>query len=144
MNRFTVGQVTLTPTFADKPTEGVRLTLEEIDRRGVPRRVVHARVSRYSTCAGNLAVFPRRSRLEGWRRQGQSGGATATARRRGPAAKTGLQVKPPAHVAPGHFPRDPGDLPVNDVTLVTLALTAVGGLCFVIALVLLRAPADNL
>jgi hypothetical protein len=32
---------------------------------------------------------------------------------------------------------------VNDVTLVTLALTAVGGLCFVIALVLLRAPADN-
>jgi competence protein ComEC len=42
MDRFAVGQVTLTPTFADKATGGVRLTLEEIDRRGIPRRVVRA------------------------------------------------------------------------------------------------------
>jgi competence protein ComEC len=42
MDRFSVGQVTLTPTFAEKPTEGVRLTLNEIDRRQIPRRIVHA------------------------------------------------------------------------------------------------------
>jgi competence protein ComEC len=42
MDRFAVGQVTLTPTFADKPTPGVRLTLEELKRRGVPVRVVRA------------------------------------------------------------------------------------------------------
>jgi competence protein ComEC len=42
LDRFSVGQVTLTPTFAEKPTAGVRLTLDEMDRRRIPRRVVHA------------------------------------------------------------------------------------------------------
>jgi len=42
LDRFTVGQVTCTPTFADKPTQGVRLTLEAIHRRGIPMRIVRA------------------------------------------------------------------------------------------------------
>jgi competence protein ComEC len=42
LDRFAVGQVTLTPSFADKTTAGVRLTLETLERRGVPVRVVRA------------------------------------------------------------------------------------------------------
>jgi competence protein ComEC len=42
LERFTVGQVTCTPTFAEKPTPGVHGVLAEIDRRGIPRRVVRA------------------------------------------------------------------------------------------------------
>ncbi|HEV3259579.1 MAG TPA: ComEC/Rec2 family competence protein [Gemmataceae bacterium] len=42
MDRFAVGQVTCTPTFADKATRGVRLTLEAIGRRGIPVRVIRA------------------------------------------------------------------------------------------------------
>jgi competence protein ComEC len=42
LDRFAVGQVTCTPTFADKTTAGVRLTLETLERRGVPLRVVKA------------------------------------------------------------------------------------------------------
>jgi competence protein ComEC len=40
--RFPIGQVTYTPTFADKDTEGVRVTLEELERRGIPVRIVSA------------------------------------------------------------------------------------------------------
>jgi competence protein ComEC len=42
LNYFAVGQVTCTPTFADKATSGVRHTLAELERRGVPLRVVKA------------------------------------------------------------------------------------------------------
>lgn len=42
LERFAIGQVTLTPSFADKDTPGVQKTLEEIRRRGVPRRIVRA------------------------------------------------------------------------------------------------------
>src|SRR6202041_2214579 len=42
LDRFAVGQVTCTPTFADKTTAGVRLTLETLDQHGVPLRVVRA------------------------------------------------------------------------------------------------------
>jgi competence protein ComEC len=39
LDRFAVGQVTCTPTFADKSTEGVHQTLEELQRRRVPVRI---------------------------------------------------------------------------------------------------------
>jgi competence protein ComEC len=42
LDRFAVGQVTLTPTFADKTTPGVRRTLETLERWRVPVRVVRA------------------------------------------------------------------------------------------------------
>jgi competence protein ComEC len=40
--RFTVGQVTCRPTFANKSTEAVRLTLAAIRERGIPLRIVRA------------------------------------------------------------------------------------------------------
>jgi competence protein ComEC len=42
LERFAVGQVTHTPTFPDKHALGVQLTLSEIDRCRIPRRVVYA------------------------------------------------------------------------------------------------------
>jgi competence protein ComEC len=42
LNYFVVGQVTCTPTFADKATTGVRHTLAVLEERGVPLRVVKA------------------------------------------------------------------------------------------------------
>jgi competence protein ComEC len=39
---FSVGQVTMTPSFADKATPGVRETLSALDRAGVATRVVKA------------------------------------------------------------------------------------------------------
>jgi competence protein ComEC len=42
LDRFAVGQVTLTPTFADKDTPGVEATLDALQRRGVATRVVKA------------------------------------------------------------------------------------------------------
>ena len=39
LDRFAVGQITVTPTFAEKPTGGVRATLEAIERRRIPLRV---------------------------------------------------------------------------------------------------------
>jgi competence protein ComEC len=42
LDRFAVGQVSLTPTFGERQTEGARLTLAELERRGVPTRVVRA------------------------------------------------------------------------------------------------------
>jgi competence protein ComEC len=42
LDRFAVGQVTYTPTFADKTTPGVRHTLEILEGRGIPIRVVKA------------------------------------------------------------------------------------------------------
>ena len=42
LERFAIGQVTMTPSFADKDTPGVQKTMEEIRRRGVPRRIVRA------------------------------------------------------------------------------------------------------
>ena len=38
LDRFTIGQVTITPTFADKPTEAVRVTLAALEHRGVAVR----------------------------------------------------------------------------------------------------------
>lgn len=42
LKRFPVGQVTLTPSFAEKPGSGVSVALEALDRRGVPRRIATA------------------------------------------------------------------------------------------------------
>lgn len=39
LKRFTVGQVTLTPSFAEKPSPGVAAAMEALDRHGVPRRI---------------------------------------------------------------------------------------------------------
>jgi competence protein ComEC len=41
-DRFAIGQVTCTPSFADRPTAGVRRTLEALDARGISLRVVRA------------------------------------------------------------------------------------------------------
>ena len=40
--RFPIGRVTLTPTFAEKRTPGVALTLTDVERRGIPVRIVTA------------------------------------------------------------------------------------------------------
>jgi competence protein ComEC len=42
LDRFTVGQVTCTPTFADKQTPAVKYTLAELERCKVPVRIVKA------------------------------------------------------------------------------------------------------
>jgi competence protein ComEC len=42
LKRFPVGQVTLTPSFAEKPTAGVETALAALDRYRVPRRVAKA------------------------------------------------------------------------------------------------------
>jgi competence protein ComEC len=42
LDRFPVGQVTMTPSFADKNTPGVRETLAALDRAGVRTRIVKA------------------------------------------------------------------------------------------------------
>jgi competence protein ComEC len=42
LDRFAVGQVTLTPTFADKNTAGVQAALDALQRLGVPVRIVKA------------------------------------------------------------------------------------------------------
>lgn len=41
LERFTVSGVTVTPTFADKQTRGVRETLAALEHQGVPVRTVH-------------------------------------------------------------------------------------------------------
>lgn len=43
MERFDIGQITCTPSFADKQQAGVRKTLDAIESRGIPIRIVHAR-----------------------------------------------------------------------------------------------------
>jgi competence protein ComEC len=42
MDRFSIGQVTMTPTFAEKPTAGVHATVAAIERRGIPVRIARA------------------------------------------------------------------------------------------------------
>jgi competence protein ComEC len=42
LDRFAVGQVTSTPSFADKSTPGVRETLASLERHGVPLRIVQS------------------------------------------------------------------------------------------------------
>lgn len=42
LERFTIGQVTLTPTFRDKPTAGVSFTLRELEKHRIPLRVAQA------------------------------------------------------------------------------------------------------
>ncbi|MFL5342313.1 MAG: ComEC/Rec2 family competence protein [Gemmataceae bacterium] len=42
MDRFDVGLITCTPSFSAKNSPGVQLTLAEIERRGVPVRIVQA------------------------------------------------------------------------------------------------------
>lgn len=42
LDRFAVGQVTYTPSFADKPTPGVQHVLRIFHERGIPRRIVKA------------------------------------------------------------------------------------------------------
>jgi competence protein ComEC len=42
LDRFAVGQVTCTPTFADKSTPGVRHTLDILHERAIPMRIVKA------------------------------------------------------------------------------------------------------
>jgi competence protein ComEC len=42
LDRFAIGQVSITPTFAERQTEGALLTIEILRQRGVPTRVVRA------------------------------------------------------------------------------------------------------
>jgi competence protein ComEC len=42
LDRFAVGQVSCTPTFADKTAPGVAITLAAIQRRGIPIRILKA------------------------------------------------------------------------------------------------------
>jgi competence protein ComEC len=42
LDRFAVGQVSCTPTFADKATPGVRFTLELLEKQRIPVRVLRA------------------------------------------------------------------------------------------------------
>jgi competence protein ComEC len=42
LERFSVGLVSCTPSFADKDVAGVQHTLAELDRRAIPRRIVRA------------------------------------------------------------------------------------------------------
>jgi competence protein ComEC len=42
LDRFAIGQVTMTPTFADKTTPGVAQTLEVLQARGLPIRILKA------------------------------------------------------------------------------------------------------
>ena len=42
LDRFAVGQVTYTPSFADKPTPGVQHVLRILRERGIPMRIVKA------------------------------------------------------------------------------------------------------
>ncbi len=42
LDRFAVGQVTCTPTFADKPMPGVRFALRILGERGIPLRIIKA------------------------------------------------------------------------------------------------------
>jgi competence protein ComEC len=42
LERFSIGLVTCTPSFADKSTSGVAYTLAELQRRGVPTRIIKA------------------------------------------------------------------------------------------------------
>lgn len=42
LDRFAVGQVTCTPSFAEKPTPGVRFALRILHERGIPLRIVKA------------------------------------------------------------------------------------------------------
>jgi competence protein ComEC len=53
LERFSVGQVTCTPTFADKNTPGVRATLEALERYRIPIRIIRA--GDHLT-AGDLAI----------------------------------------------------------------------------------------
>jgi competence protein ComEC len=42
LERFSVGQVSVTPTFADKTTQAVRATLDAVERHQIPIRIVRA------------------------------------------------------------------------------------------------------
>lgn len=42
LDRFTIGQITMTPTFAEKPTAAVQATLAAIERRGIPVRIARS------------------------------------------------------------------------------------------------------
>jgi competence protein ComEC len=42
LERFSVGQATCTPTFADKNTPGVRVTLAALEKHGIPIRIAQA------------------------------------------------------------------------------------------------------
>lgn len=42
LDRFAIGQVTCTPTFADKPTLGVQFALRTLHERNIPTRIVKA------------------------------------------------------------------------------------------------------
>jgi competence protein ComEC len=53
MDRFSIGQVTCTPTFAQKDTQVTRLTLAGLERRHIPLRIVH---SGDVLSAGNLEM----------------------------------------------------------------------------------------
>jgi competence protein ComEC len=40
-DQFSIGQITRTPTFAQKDARGVRYVTEELEKRGIPVRIVH-------------------------------------------------------------------------------------------------------
>jgi hypothetical protein len=70
-------------------------------------------------------------------------GASAGPDRRQYQSKTAGHDGAPGARAPRALSRDTGDSLVNDVVLMTLAVTTVAGLCFVLVLLLWRAPVDN-
>jgi competence protein ComEC len=53
LDRFAVGQITCTPTFAERETGGVQLTTEAFRRHGIPVRIVRAGDR---LAAGNVAI----------------------------------------------------------------------------------------
>jgi len=53
LKRFPVGQVTLTPSFKEKPSPGVAAMIDALDRHGIPRRIAVAG-DRFT--AGELAI----------------------------------------------------------------------------------------
>lgn len=42
MDRFMIGQLTITPSFVDKESPGVIATLQQVEQRKIPVRIVHA------------------------------------------------------------------------------------------------------
>jgi competence protein ComEC len=65
LERFSVGQVTCTPTFEDKQTSGVAYTLQALERHGVPIRIVSAGDVLSAGDVVMEVLHPPRWRLEG-------------------------------------------------------------------------------
>jgi competence protein ComEC len=58
LERFAVGQVTYSPSFADKPTAGVRKTLETLHSRGIATRQAYAGLRHRSGSVEMVVLHP--------------------------------------------------------------------------------------